>query len=97
MTITATLTEPTNDEIDQAILAALADTDTELVHWAALRQDVPGSVSRKAEALTRLWLAGRVYLMKVRGHNLVALGDALDRQMAAKAKAEGRVRELICL
>lgn len=97
MTIAATSTAPTDDEIDRMIIDALAETDAELVPWAALRRRVPGGIGRKAEALTRLWLAGRVYLIKVRGRNYVGLGDEHDAQMAAKAKAEGRVLELRCL
>ena len=96
MTI-ATMTAPTDDEIDRAILGALAETDEELVAWAALRQGVPGGQGRKADALTRLWLTGRVYLIKIRGQNFVGLGDEHDAQVAAQAKAEGRVPELRCL
>lgn len=97
MTIDTTITAPTDDQIDRSILDALAESDAELVPWAALRLRLPGGIGRKADALTRLWLAGRVYLIKVRGCNYVGLGDEHDLQMAAKAKAEGRVLELRCL
>ena len=62
--------------------------------WAAIRRRLPGSLDRKAERLTELWLTGRVWLCKRKGRNYVGLGDADDERMAAAAKAEGRVREL---
>lgn len=97
MTIADTLTSPTNDEIERAILDALSAIDEELVPWAVLRVGVPGSIGRKAEALTQLWLTGQVYLIKIGGQNYLSVGDEHDARMAATAKAEGRVMELRCL
>ncbi|QLL05586.1 hypothetical protein [Mycobacterium vicinigordonae] len=96
MTITTTAVL-TDDDIEHAILNALAATNEELVSWAALRRHLPGSYWAKAGALDRLWIDGKVYVVRVRGRNYVGLGDELDAQMAAKAKAEGRVRELTIL
>jgi hypothetical protein len=93
----STTTYPTNDEIDRAILNALADTGEELVPWAALRQRVPGNSGRKGEAFVRLWSEGSIWAIKIQGRNYLALGDEHDARIAAKAKEEGRVRELRCL
>lgn len=86
-------TEPTDEQIDAAILAALAKAGRDDVHpWAAIRPRVPGSDDRKGDRLVALWLAGRVWLCKVRGRNYVALGDADDERIVATAGAAGRVR-----
>ncbi|MCV7057752.1 hypothetical protein [Mycolicibacterium gilvum] len=86
-------TEPTDEQVDAAILAALADAGRDDVHpWAAIRRRVPGSHDRKGDRLVALWLTGRVWLCKVRGRNYVALGDADDERIVAAAGAAGRVR-----
>ena len=92
-TSTSTITTEPNDEIDRAILDALRQSSAELIPWAALRRQLPGTFWDRTAALDRLWIDGKVYVVRVRGANLVALGDAHDRRMAAQAKAEGRVRE----
>lgn len=79
MTIADTATALTDEQIDRMILDALAETDAELVPWAAVRQSVPGGVDRKAEALTQLWLAERVYLIKAKGRNYVGLAMSTTR------------------
>ncbi len=86
--------EPTADEIDSAILAALAPTGEELVCWNTIRDRLPGGFWAKTEALLRLYWDGLVYTIKVRGTPYVSLADECDRQIAAKARAEGRVREV---
>ncbi|OBF56730.1 hypothetical protein A5756_10590 [Mycobacterium sp. 852002-53434_SCH5985345] len=97
MTIASTATVRTDDEIGRMILGALAESGEQLMAWAALRRRIPGGHWRAGESLTRLWLAGCVYLVKVKGRNYVGLGDEQDAQIAAKTKTEGRVPELRCL
>jgi hypothetical protein len=97
MTQHATGTEPTADEIDAAILAALAETGDELVCWTSIQHRVPGSWWAKTEAYTRLWLDYRINAMKIRGSPYCWLPDAFDLEVAAQARAEGRVRELRCI
>lgn len=97
MTIADTATAVTDDQIDRMILDALANTGEELMAWAALRRRMPGGFWRAGESLTRLWLAGRVYLIKVKGRNYVGLGTEQEAQIAAKVKAEGRVPALRCV
>jgi hypothetical protein len=89
--------EPTDEQIDAAILAALAETADDLQPWAAVRRRLPGPRDRKGERLIALWATGRVWLCKVRGGNFVILGDADDERNAAAAKAEGRVRAPVVL
>ncbi|BDB41979.1 hypothetical protein Mkiyose1088_13870 [Mycobacterium kiyosense] len=84
-------TQPTDDQIDAAILAALteaqASSGEELHSWAAIRQRLPGSLDRANERLIALWHAGRVWTCKVRGRNYVALGDADDVRLAEAHRA----------
>jgi len=89
--------EPTDEQIDAAILAALAETADDLQPWAAVRRRLPGPLDRKGERLIALWATGRVWLCKVGGGNFVILGDADDERNAAAAKAEGRVRAPVVL
>lgn len=80
--------EPTDEQIDAAILAALADAGGEDLHpWAVIRRRLPGSPDRQSERLIALWFEGRVWLCKVRGRNYVALGDADDERLAAANRA----------
>lgn len=95
-------TSPTDDltdeQVEQMILDALAETSEELVSWAWLRRRLPVTgFWRKLAALDRLWVEGRVYVIRVRGSNYVGLGDEHDIRMAAKAKAEGRVPAVRCV
>jgi hypothetical protein len=88
MTNHTKITEPTDDQIDAAILAALADAGGEGLHpWAAIRRRLPGSHDRKGERLIALWLTGRVWLVKIAGRNYVNLGDADDMRLAAANRA----------
>ncbi|MEZ0341756.1 hypothetical protein ACAG25_17455 [Mycobacterium sp. pV006] len=92
-----TMTEPTDDEIDAAILREIDASRDEFVPWALIRERVPGSFWRKGEALARLFCDGRVYAIKNRGRNYVALGDEHDIEIAKRRKAEGRVPRVTCL
>ena len=85
-------TQPTDDEIETAILAALEPTGGEMVSWSAIQCRLPGSFWRKAQALLRLHEDGRVWHFKVQGRPYLCLGDELDREIAARYKAQGRVR-----
>lgn len=74
----------TDDQIDAAILAALADAgDGDLLPWAEVRRRLPGSESQKGDRLIALWHTGRVWLVKIGGRNYVGLGDADDERLAA--------------
>lgn len=88
---------PTDDEIDTAILREIDASRDEFVPWAAIRDRVRGDFWRKAEALARLFCAGRVYVIKARGCNYVARGDEYDVEIAQRRKAEGRVDGVTCL
>ncbi|GAT09375.1 hypothetical protein H7I77_01855 [Mycolicibacterium novocastrense] len=92
-----TATEPTDDEIDAAILREIDTSRDEFVPWAQVRERVPGSFWRKGEALARLFCSGRVYAIKVRGRNYVALGDEHDIEIAKRHKAAGCVPGVRCL
>jgi hypothetical protein len=92
--MTTTL-NPTDDEIDAAILAVLRRTGDELVSWAVIQRLVPGCFWCKATALLRLHDDGSVYLVKVRGRPYVCLGDDADAQLARIAKAQGRSRKVM--
>ena len=87
----------TDDQIDAALLAALAETADDLQPWAAVRRRLPGSLDRKAERLVALWLTGRVWLCRIKGRDYVGLGDGDDERIAAAATAEGRVRAPLVL
>ncbi|WP_199253626.1 hypothetical protein [Mycolicibacterium mengxianglii] len=98
MTVTTEPTlEPTDAEIDAAILRAIDQTGEELVPWATIRQQVPGTFWRKAGAFGRLWCDGRIFAIKIGGRNYVARGDEADALRAARDKAAGRVRGVRCL
>lgn len=74
----------TDDQIDAAILTALAGAGTDDLHsWAEVRRRLPGSENRKGERLVALWHTGRVWLVKIGGLNYVGLGDADDVRLAA--------------
>lgn len=94
---TNSLTEPTDDEIDAAILCEINASRDEFIAWAVIRERVPGSFWRKSEALARLFCDGLVYVIKARGQNYVALGDEYDVEIARRRKAEGRVPGVTCL
>jgi hypothetical protein len=82
--------QPTADEIDAAILAALAPTGEKMVAWTTIRDRVPGTFWAKAEAYDRLWQSWKIEAMKIAGTPYCGLPDALDRQIAAEARAQGR-------
>jgi len=90
-----------DEQVDAAILAALREADggggSDVHPWAVIRRRLPGTEARQSERLVALWHAGRVWLCKVGGSNYVALGDTSDRVLAARAKAEGRVRAPLVL
>ncbi|GFG68098.1 hypothetical protein MKUB_55880 [Mycobacterium kubicae] len=89
---------PTDEQVEQMILDTLAETREELVPWAWLRRRLPVTgFWRALAALDRLWLDGRVYVIRVRGCNYVGLGDEHDMRMAARAKAQGRVPAVRCV
>lgn len=96
-TIATALIEPSDDEIDAAILREIDSRRDEFVPWAVIRERVPGSRSRKVEALTRLFCDGRVYVVKSRGCNYVARGDEYDVEIAKRRMAEGRMNGVTCL
>lgn len=73
----------TDDEIDAALLQAVDAVGDELVPWAELRRQLPGSRDRAGERLVALWQSGEVYLIKASGRNFVGRGDHDDRRLAA--------------
>ena len=76
MTTTETDTQPaaTADEIDAAILQALAD----------VARRVPGTPWQQSQAVVRLWHAWKIYALKVRGRTYLSLSDATDALIVAK-------------
>jgi hypothetical protein len=88
------LTTPpaTDEQVDAAILAALAPTGDELVRWKAIEPRVPGGFWQKAQACQRLYDFGRIYVIKIGGTPYMGLADECDRQIAARYRAEGRTR-----
>lgn len=94
MTTATHLTDdPTDEQIEAAILNALAPIGDKLVLWTPIRDRLPGDFWAKTEALQRLFEDGKVYLIKMWGRPYVCLGDDADAEIAARAKAEGRVRQ----
>ncbi|WP_137146935.1 hypothetical protein [Mycolicibacterium sp. CR10] len=88
MTTAPETTHPTDAEIDAAILAALAEAGRDDGHpWADIRREVPGPRHRTGERLIALWHTGAVWIVKVGGRNVVGLGDADDRRLAANNRA----------
>ena len=88
----------TDDRIDAAILAALADAGRDDLHpWAAIRRRLPGTFDQQTERLTALWLTGGAYVVKVGGRNYVGLGDADDVRLATANRARGHVRPPLVL
>ncbi|MCB0907518.1 MAG: hypothetical protein KDB63_10425 [Nocardioidaceae bacterium] len=79
-------------DIDAAILRELEPTGEQLVCFSRVR--VPGGFWEKQAALLRLYWDGLVYAIKVGGVPYVSLADECDRELAARARAEGRVREI---
>ncbi len=82
----------TAEQIEAAILAALAPTGEDLVSWAKIAPRIPGGFWPKAQAALRLHEDGEIYLIRIGGRAYVGLGDDADRLLAAAAKARGRVR-----
>jgi Protein of unknown function (DUF732) len=82
-------TEPTEAEIEQAILAALEPTGDDLVRWTPIRDRLPGEFWAKNRAFERLRCRGDIYAMKMWGTPYVCLGDEMDREIARRAAAEG--------
>jgi hypothetical protein len=78
---TTSNTEPTDDQVDAAILAALTEGGggDDLHSWAEIRRRVPGSLDHRNERLIALWFAGRVYTIKIAGRNYVSLDDGHPR------------------
>ena len=77
-----------------AILAALEPTGDELVLLASIKNRVPGGFWARLQALTKLHYAGRVYFIQIGGRPYVGLGTKDDLEMVAKARREGRVRDI---
>ena len=84
----------TTADIDAAILRELEPTGEQLVCWTHVHRRVPGGFWEKQAALLRLYWSGLIYLIRVGGTPYVSLANECDRELAAKARAEGRVREI---
>ncbi|MGO9157325.1 hypothetical protein [Mycobacterium sp.] len=93
--MSTTTVELTDEQLEEAILAALAPSGEELMPWTVIRHQVPGEFWAKERAMLRLHEAGKVYHLKLGGRPYVGLGDELDRQIAARYKAQGRVRGVL--
>lgn len=78
-----TTPETTREQIEAAILTALAPTGTTLVAWRTVTPQLPGDYWSQSEALTRLHETYEVSVVKVRGTPFVRLADDWDRQAAA--------------
>lgn len=104
MTVATTATKPaapkaTDDEIDAAILTALADAGgaQRPVRWTTIERRIPGTVWQQEMALVRLWNGDdrRIYAVKVRGHLLLELHGPLDAMNAAKHGRTTRVLPVV--
>ncbi len=87
MPSTATTTTDTThgDPIADALLDTLhrlTRHDGELIAWAKLRAQLPGTRHQQAEVLLRLWHGYRLDVMKIDGLNYVIANDALDERIA---------------
>ncbi|MCV7377938.1 hypothetical protein BST11_21000 [Mycobacterium alsense] len=90
-TTATTATKPaapkaTDDEIDTAILTALADAGAAQrpVRWTTIERRIPGTVWQQEMALVRLWNDWRIYAVKVGRQLLLELSGPLDAMIAAK-------------
>jgi hypothetical protein len=90
MTTATTCTKPaapkaTDDEIDAAILTALADAGARdrPVRWKSIERRIPGTPWQQEMALVRLWTAWKIYAIKVRGRLVLSLADATDALIVA--------------
>lgn len=84
--------EPTAEEIENAILAALEPSGEELVRWTPIRDRIPGTFWQKTEAHERLRSRGDLGVMKIWGTPYVWLGDDADREIARKYDGNPPVR-----
>lgn len=84
--------EPTAEEIEGLILAALEQTGEELVRWTPIRDRLPGTFWEKLAAHERLRCRGELGAMKIRGTPYVWRGDEADRQIARKYDGDPPVR-----
>ena len=75
----------TDDEIDAAILTALADAGgaQRPVSWATIERRVPGTAWQQAQAVVRLWYAWKIWGAKIRGRTYLSLSDATDALILA--------------
>ncbi|MEC4765406.1 hypothetical protein VT930_20230 [Mycobacterium sherrisii] len=101
-TTTTTTTEPdaskaTDSEIDAAILTALADAGGRQrpVRWTTIERRIPGTVWQQEVALTRLWHAWKVDVLKVRGRTYLEISGPHDAMIAAKHGRTTRVMPVV--
>ncbi|OBG00693.1 hypothetical protein A5773_04185 [Mycobacterium sp. 852014-52450_SCH5900713] len=93
----STTAKVTADEIDTAILAALADAGgaQRSVRWTTIERRIPGTVWQQECALVRLWNAERIYAVKVGRHLLLELSSPIDAMIAAKRGRTARVMPVV--
>src|ERR1700736_5057333 len=102
MTTATTGTKPaapkaTDDEIDAAILGALADAGARdrPVKWATIARRIPGTPWQQEMALVRLWNAWRIYAVKVRGRTYLSLSGPIEAMIVAKHGLTPRVLPVV--
>lgn len=85
----------TDEQIAEALVAEitrLGGGDGDLVPLGRVERRVPGDWYRQGAVELRLHAEGVIDLVQVRGRPYVCLGGEMERELAAKAKAERRTR-----
>ena len=100
-TQTTTRSRPTDDEIETAILTALADlgaVEGEMVRWSRVRTLLPRCGFWQAhEAQDRLWRRGDLVVVQMHGSPLIGLADECSRMADAARQQRGEPRQALAV
>ncbi|MCZ4534242.1 hypothetical protein O4159_01985 [Gordonia terrae] len=98
---TTTRSRPTDDEIETAILSALADlgaSDGEMVRWSRVRALLPRCGFWQAHAAQdRLWRRGDLVVVQMHGSPLIGLADECSRMADAAREERGEPRQALAV
>lgn len=72
----------------------MQESGEDLVRWVPIRESIAGGFWDKSRTLMRLHEVGLVYLVQIGGRPYVGLGDDVDREIAARYRARGQVRQV---